>query len=145
MARHPLHLKPHDPRLHGILAEFDKPQDLLAAAKKAHAAGYRSMDAYTPLPEQKLTKGGGPGSGYTRTENKRDKLTAMYLQDYRVTDWTGTAFGVLQAVNTYNMHETSVRGDLHRVERNMINDIKDKIRDEDVRVLDTLNRVLVSS
>lgn len=131
--------------VHTEAEDFAREIRELCATEVSNRQWRAFLDAYTPLPEQKLTKGGGPGSGYTRTENKRDKLTAMYLQDYRVTDWTGTAFGVLQAVNTYNMHETSVRGDLHRVERNMINDIKDKIRDEDVRVLDTLNRVLVSS
>jgi hypothetical protein len=56
MAHHPLHLKPHDPKLHGILAEFDKPQDLLAAARKAWAAGYRRMEAYTPLPIEGLSE-----------------------------------------------------------------------------------------
>jgi len=38
------------PAIYGLLAEFDRPDDLLAAAHRAHEAGYRRMDAYTPLP-----------------------------------------------------------------------------------------------
>src|ERR1700680_2971014 len=40
--------------LHGLMAEFDDPESLLEAARKAHAAGYRNMDAYTPMPIEGL-------------------------------------------------------------------------------------------
>ncbi|HEU5249849.1 MAG TPA: DUF3341 domain-containing protein [Thermoanaerobaculia bacterium] len=40
---------PH-PRMWGLLAEFESPEDLLAAASRAREAGYRRMDAYTPFP-----------------------------------------------------------------------------------------------
>jgi ActD protein len=36
--------------LHGLLAEFERHDDLLAAARAAHAEGYRCMDAYSPFP-----------------------------------------------------------------------------------------------
>jgi hypothetical protein len=32
------------------MAEFDTPDDLLEAAHRAHAEGYRRMDAYSPFP-----------------------------------------------------------------------------------------------
>lgn len=35
--------------LYGLLAEFDDAKDLLAAARKARAAGYRKLNAYTPF------------------------------------------------------------------------------------------------
>ena len=38
------------PRLYGMTAEFDTPEDLVTAVKAAKAAGYRIMDAYTPFP-----------------------------------------------------------------------------------------------
>ncbi len=116
----------------------------LCATEVSDAQWRRFLDEYEPLPEVKATKGGGPGSGYTMAENRREKLTNLYLTDYRVADWTGTAWGVLQAVNTYKTHESTVKGDVHRVERNMILDIKDKVRDADVKILDTLQRVLVA-
>jgi hypothetical protein len=39
-----------DDELHGVLAEFDTPERLCAAARAAREAGYRCMDAYTPFP-----------------------------------------------------------------------------------------------
>lgn len=37
-------------RLYGLLAEFERPDELVAAAQRAREAGYRRMDAYTPFP-----------------------------------------------------------------------------------------------
>ena len=36
--------------LHGLVAEFVTPDGLVSACRKAHEAGYRRMDAYTPYP-----------------------------------------------------------------------------------------------
>jgi len=44
------------PNLHGMIAEFDNPDDLLAAARKAYAEGYRKMDAYSPMPVHGLAE-----------------------------------------------------------------------------------------
>jgi Alternative complex III, ActD subunit len=35
---------------YGLMAEFAAPEQLLSAARRAHAAGYRRMDAYSPFP-----------------------------------------------------------------------------------------------
>jgi hypothetical protein len=43
-------------RTHGLLAEFDSPEALTAAAKKARAAGYRRLDAFTPFPVDGLAQ-----------------------------------------------------------------------------------------
>ena len=51
------------PRPHGLMAEFERPEELLAAAKKAYAEGYRRMDAYSPLPIHGLAA----AIGFTRT------------------------------------------------------------------------------
>ena len=40
--------------LHGVMAEFDDPQALLAATERAFAAGYRRMAAYSPFPIEEL-------------------------------------------------------------------------------------------
>jgi len=42
--------------LYGVLAEFDTPDELLAATRRAHEAGYRQMDAYTPFPIEGLAE-----------------------------------------------------------------------------------------
>lgn len=44
------------PPLYGLMAEFPDAEGLLAAARAAHAAGYRRMDAYTPLPVEGLAE-----------------------------------------------------------------------------------------
>jgi hypothetical protein len=41
---------------YGLLAEFDSPDDLLAAAREAHNAGYRRLDAFTPFPVEGLSQ-----------------------------------------------------------------------------------------
>ena len=41
---------PAPPGLFGVMAEFDDPKSLVAAAKRTYAAGYRRMDTYSPFP-----------------------------------------------------------------------------------------------
>ena len=43
-------------RLHGLLAEFESPDDLVHAAERVHAEGYRRTDAYTPFPVEGLAE-----------------------------------------------------------------------------------------
>jgi len=43
-------------RLWGLLADFGGPAELVAAARAAHAAGYRRTDAYTPFPVEGLAE-----------------------------------------------------------------------------------------
>ena len=38
------------PTIHGAMAEFDTPEELLEASERAYAEGYRRMDAYAPMP-----------------------------------------------------------------------------------------------
>jgi Protein of unknown function (DUF3341) len=40
----------------GMLAEFESPQQLVSAAKRAHEQGYRQMDAYTPFPVPEVSE-----------------------------------------------------------------------------------------
>jgi hypothetical protein len=42
--------------LHGLMAEFEEPEQLIAAANRAYAAGYRKMDAYSPMPVEGLAE-----------------------------------------------------------------------------------------
>ena len=38
------------PAIHGVMAEFDTPEELVEACELAYSAGYRRMDAYAPMP-----------------------------------------------------------------------------------------------
>jgi len=44
------------PGLYGLMAEFDDPNDVIAAARRAYAAGYRRMNAYSPYPIEELAE-----------------------------------------------------------------------------------------
>jgi Alternative complex III, ActD subunit len=50
--------------IYGVMAEFDGPSELLAATRRAYAAGYRRMDAYTPYPIEELSD----ALGHTHTK-----------------------------------------------------------------------------
>jgi hypothetical protein len=44
------------PTLHGLMAEFETPTGLVEAATKARLAGYRRLDAYSPIPIDELNE-----------------------------------------------------------------------------------------
>ncbi len=44
------------PPIYGMMADFDEPDQLLAAAHRAYEEGYRKMDAYTPFPIEGLAE-----------------------------------------------------------------------------------------
>ena len=41
--------------IYGVMAEFDNPTALVAAARAAHEEGYRKLDAYSPFPIEELS------------------------------------------------------------------------------------------
>jgi phage/plasmid-like protein (TIGR03299 family) len=92
------------------------------------------LDAYVPVPQDK-------GRGRTVAEAKRERLTAMYNNDIRVSPWRGTALGVLQAGNTWFHHEQTVRSAGHRAERNMTNVLDGRTEKHDTEVLALLAKV----
>ena len=52
-------MKPREPA-HGMLAEFSAPAALLRAARAAYGAGYRRLEAYSPMPIEGLAEALGP-------------------------------------------------------------------------------------
>jgi hypothetical protein len=42
--------KPAVPSLYGLMAEFEDPTALVAAARRTHEQGYRQFDAFSPFP-----------------------------------------------------------------------------------------------
>jgi hypothetical protein len=55
---------PKAENLYGLMAEFDNPDDLVAATRRARDAGYRRMDAYTPFPVEELDDALGLGQSW---------------------------------------------------------------------------------
>lgn len=51
------------PAVYGLMAEFDNPELLTEAARRAYEAGYRKMEGYTPFPVEGLAEAIGiPGT-----------------------------------------------------------------------------------
>lgn len=42
--------------MYGVMAEFDDPNAVVAAARKTYAAGYRRINAYSPYPVEELSE-----------------------------------------------------------------------------------------
>ena len=94
------------------------------------------LDAYTPTPT-----GTAPSRARTIAEKKRDGLGRLWNHDARVSPWKGTAWGVVQAANTWAHHEQTVRG-TSRAERNMLRAVDGTTDSSDRAVLATLQKVL---
>lgn len=45
-----------NPKLYGLMAEFDDPTHIVNAATHTYEEGYRKIDAYTPFPIEELTE-----------------------------------------------------------------------------------------
>lgn len=78
----------------------------------------------------------------TMAENQRGELTRLWNTDNRVSPWRGTAWGVVQAVNTFNSHLATVRNVSGRFERNMMNAVQGKTAKSDRATVATLEAVL---
>lgn len=94
------------------------------------------VEAHVPLPKDDKTA----SRGLTLAWNKRDALRGLYRSDSRCAPWAGTAWGVVQTVNTYAHHVQTVKG-TSRGERNMLNTLSGEWDTVDASTLATLARV----
>jgi phage/plasmid-like protein (TIGR03299 family) len=100
------------------------------------------LDEVTPVPAADPKSSTG-GAKYTNAVKERDALLSLWQHDPKVTPWAGTAFGVLQAGNTYRTWQRGVKGaDGGRMERNLLNMVTGKGVAEDASDLDKLASVL---
>lgn len=71
---------------YGLLAEFDEPEAVLAAAHRARKEGYRRMEAYSPYPVEGLAEAVGfprdRVAGVVLTGGILGGLTGFFLQYY---------------------------------------------------------------
>jgi phage/plasmid-like protein (TIGR03299 family) len=97
------------------------------------------LAAHAPLTDddgRRLT-----GRSLTAATRKQDELRSLWTGDQRVSPWKGTAWGVLQATNTWSHHLQTVRG-ATRADRNALNTITGAQAREDNDTLTTLGRIL---
>jgi phage/plasmid-like protein (TIGR03299 family) len=93
------------------------------------------LDAHAPLPDSSARR------ARSIAERRQDTLNSLWNDDRRVTPWKNTAYGVFQAVNTYNHWERSVTR-VSRAERNMSNVIVGRTARDDDDALRLLHGVL---
>jgi phage/plasmid-like protein (TIGR03299 family) len=87
-------------------------------------------------------KGGALASrSLTTAQNKRAAINKLYRYDIRCAPWIGTAHGVIQAINTYEHHENTVRG-ATRADRNMLRTVTGEFGNLDRTTWTQLNNVL---
>lgn len=86
----------------------------LSTVKVSDKDWAKFLDAHVEItPESK-------GRGRTLAEHKRDDLTQLWNTDPMVAPWKGTAYGVIQAVNTWDQWQSIVKGQ-GREERSFYN------------------------
>lgn len=82
-------------------------------------------------------------AGLTRADKKRQELWGLWRNDLRVAPWKGTAFGAVQAFNTWNQHFAIVKKGVARDVRNMENVLSGKLGNADKQVLEVLQATAV--
>ena len=97
---------------------------------------FKALNIIVPLPKDDSSK-----AAVTRAENTRDQIIGLYRSSPMVSPWVDTAFGFVQAVNTYNNRERPVRGAL-RVERTFERVISGSLADADTASVTALENVL---
>jgi hypothetical protein len=83
-----------DNGLHGLLAEFESPEALVTAARRARDSGFTKMDAYTPFPVEELSDALG---------HKRSRVPLVVLIGGLIGGLTGLGLQYWSAVIRYPM------------------------------------------
>lgn len=125
--------------VYGIADEFSAKVAELTSVSVSDGDWSRFLDEIAALSADGEPK---TGRALTIAQNKRDELSRLYNHDERVTPWRGTAWGVVQAVNTWAHHVQTVRGS-QRAERNMSLAVTGAFDALDTSTLTTLNKVMV--
>lgn len=100
------------------------------------------LDIHAPLTDP-VTRERLEGRSLSIVTSKRDALQNLYRSDERVEPWIGTAYGVLQAVNTWEHHNSVVRG-ATRPERNMLRTVSGDFSRVDQAAWKELSSVLAT-
>lgn len=77
----------------------------------------------------------------TKTENRREAIDSVYMSDPMSEQWKGTAFGAVQAFNTYQHHYAPVRS-VSRLERVYDRAIRGDFAESDSMMLSAVAKVL---
>ncbi len=127
--------------IHQEAEAFEAQVEQLVSTTVTDQQWFKFLDAYVPTLDADGTK--LTGATLTKRENKRDQLSRLWVRDNRVEPWKNTAWGVVQAVNTWGHHEQSFKGG-DRAQRNMMAAITGTQAKEDAAALDLLDGILAN-
>jgi len=101
--------------VHQVSEDFEAQVRALMAQEVTEQVWDTVVDLAFPLKDE----AGKPkqGRALTMASNARDKVNLLWVKDARVAPWSGTAFGAVQAFNTYAHHVATVKGG-SRAQRN---------------------------
>lgn len=80
------------------------------------------------------------GRGRTISLNRNDRLNTLWYSDDRVSPWRNTAFGVVQAVNTFTHHMVTPKGG-SRSDTNALRAVNGGVDKLDADTIESLNAV----
>lgn len=83
--------------------DFKATLERLLAEEVSEGAFNRFMDSFVPVKDDDTP------AKKARSNRKRQEITQLYRDDPRVAAWHGKMFGVVQAVNTWEQHESQLR------------------------------------
>lgn len=121
--------------LHSMTEEYEQAITELTRTEVTQRAWDKFLDTVAPMPDEKASK-----RAITFTVKKRDTLNELYNSDERVAPWRGTAWGVFNAMNTYNHHMTQTKGST-RMERNAEAWISGKFAQYDADTLSIIREI----
>ena len=129
--------------VHSIADDFAAQVEQLTNTAVSDGDWHRFLDS---LPDTSRTdpKTGKPRENRSLSiaDNKRAKIMDLYENDLRVTPWAGTAFGVIQAINTFTHHVQGSKTGHERAQLNMSRAISGQTDKQDRDALATLLGVL---
>jgi phage/plasmid-like protein (TIGR03299 family) len=119
--------------------DFTQQAESLLDVKVSEGDWAKFLDEISPLKDAKGED--KEGRSLALATSKRETLNRLWNHDERVKPWAGTAFGVVQAVNTATHHEFTVKG-AERMERNMLRMVTGEWDKIDASTLASLEKAL---
>jgi phage/plasmid-like protein (TIGR03299 family) len=123
-----------------VLGLLHQVEEAFTAQVQAEVRVKVSDKVYAAFVESLTAPKGDSVRTVLKAERAREELMGLW-NDERVAQWKGTAFGVVQAVNTYNHHVRDVRN-VSRDERNTLAMVKGERHKEDAATLVRLQGIM---
>lgn len=120
--------------VHDVAEDFEAEVKELTAIAVSASDWDNFLEATAPTKDKEK-------NALTLAVSKQSALRELWESDERVAPWAGTAWGVVQAVNTFTHHGQTVRN-VSRAERNMSRAITNRVESLDAQTMTKLKSVM---